>query len=218
MNEKLSEAARLYDRLLTSQISTSRYSTPQRPEIYSQNFASAYHAPSILYQPSGPPLHTNPVSHQAYASQPEPQVHYYEHPTQAQSAAPMQQPEASQAMTQAPAPPLASQAYQQHEAHNPTPSSFTPSNLMAIPPLQSLEPQAIHQPPPPASVPPLNSHTNKSYSTVTQDAQSHVISSPSQHYQSINTMPVFPSVPTAPLPNPTYRASEQKEAMLISFD
>ena len=214
MNEKLSEAARLYDRLLTSQISTSRYSAPQRTEAYLQHSASP-----LPYQPSVPPSHTNMIP-QAYVSRPETQVHYEQvaHP---QYAASMQQPEASQeVMTQAPAPPLTSQAYrQQHEVHSPGPSSLiTPSNPVAIPPVQSSESQAVHQPLVPTSISPLNSHPDRSYAAVTQAAPTPLVSPPSQHYQSINSIPVFPSVPTAPLPNPTYRAPEPKEAMLISFD
>ncbi|KAF8330445.1 uncharacterized protein EI90DRAFT_3145793 [Cantharellus anzutake] len=217
MNEKLSEAARLYDKLLTSQISTSRHFVPQRTEPYPSHPASVPYAPySASYQPlASPSWKSSPVSHQAHSSEPEAPTFHYNEPQYPQYVPQTQQPELSQQMTQPLAQPTISHA-QQHEQHEPTPS-YNPSAMASLTQPSELQPSRI-PPPPSLSAPISPPHELHIPPPAIPASVPVVLPSQPQPYQSVNSMPIFPSVPTGPLQSQTYRAPEPKEAMLISFD
>ncbi|KAF9507322.1 hypothetical protein BS47DRAFT_1422197, partial [Hydnum rufescens UP504] len=185
MNEKLSQAARLYDHLLTTQVSS--------PTLYNSTPA--------LGRPYQTQSFHNTVSSSTQYSYPQTLLQY---PASWETSTPRQEPHV---------PGLSPQTYSNTNDYISSAEQLQSLTLRETPPVQTYHPisqatagdftSSMSSPhiPLPLSSPPIVS-------------QQQAPVKPAPH-----SFPIFPSVPTAPLPSPAYRAPvEQKEAMLISFD
>lgn len=231
MNQKLSQAARLYDHLLTAHVSspvsvqsppvqqyTSPYYTPPTQQ-YVPPQPQQYVAPATSPPPPQPAQYTaygmstvptyNSSGHELEnapsAPTPMPATQTYEQPASGPSTI---QPQYYQAPAQAAPLPVQSTL---HRAPMPTPTPLEapPAPLPLAQHLSSPPVQAVASP---SAPPPIQSQHQRSDTLTTKQPP---------HSQSL-LLPTFPSVPNDPLPMPLVpqhiEQQPQKEAMLISFD
>ncbi|CAK5264176.1 unnamed protein product [Mycena citricolor] len=211
MHDKLSQAVKLYDKLLTEQVVYQpRWQTYQPPAQTSPGYGTQWH-------PAQSPAPQQP---QQYA----PPQQYYTSPSwQAQAYSPAPAASSSAQYASVPSTPVSVQY--QPQPQSPPPASYQPQYQSPAPPSVQYQPAPVaqspappvsaqYQPsappgaqyaPPPAQSPPVAQpqyQTPNDYSTRLQ---------PQQHQQPMpqqQTMPVFPIVPTsAPQAFPMYGAA-----------
>jgi hepatocyte growth factor-regulated tyrosine kinase substrate len=231
MNDKLSQAVKLYDKLLTAQVSHptwTRSPPPAQASAYQPlNSYYAYQTPTGTYEQWAP-------------SQPQPQaqaphVRQPQQPSYAQSP-----PELSLVSVLPPSTPQ----YNSQIAQSPAPYQSTTLSSIPQSPLPAQDLQARHPAPqpavqnhasttsPPASSSGLTRHNTTSYSRTQPSANTMlsrhntVASAPPPPFQQQPSLPHFPVAPTsAPQSFPLYGPSipqsppqaERKEALLIDL-
>ncbi|KAF8308647.1 FYVE-domain-containing protein, partial [Clavulina sp. PMI_390] len=230
MNQKLSQAARLYDQLLTTQVSNSpaALQSPGAATAYAQPFYTPPPLPQQTY--AAPPVQVPQQQYaqyaQPYAPQQQQQQAYYQQP-QLQSMPP------PPTLVQSP-PPMSANTWQatpqspQQQLSSPTPAPIiappAPPTLVASPPPPSQSPyqystspvQAPAAPAAPALVqspPPMTAQPQEQQPQLYQPQQHQQLVQQTQGY----ALPMFPAVPNEPLPVPVQPQAEPREAMLISF-
>ena len=208
MNQKLSQAARLYDQLLTAHVSPVSVQSPPVQQYYTAP-AQQYVPPQPqqyaqynTYGPSAVPTYnssTHVLESAPSAPTPTPATQSYERPMSGPST--YSHPITIQPQYYPP-PVLA-------ESHPTSPPTAVPLEVPAMQPVPPPPPVQTVASPPPA--PPILQSPQRSGTVA-------AVQPPQQPL----SLPSFPSVPNEPLPMPLVpqhiEQQPQKEAMLISFD
>jgi hepatocyte growth factor-regulated tyrosine kinase substrate len=217
MNSKLSQAVKIYDRLLTEQVSRPSWQSSQ-PVAYAQQASASGYTPS--YAPpapvstwSAPSQEPEPQMISSYASA----VSVPTYPPSQQVASPTSYSPQQSWQPQ----PDAIQHRQQHSA--PTPAPGHPHQVYAP---VSVPPAQIHSPPPPlhvnAAASPGAPIYNPPASVSRQNTYTSYRSPQQQLQQPAPSLPSFPVAPTSPPQvTPMYNSptpqTERKEALLIDL-
>jgi hepatocyte growth factor-regulated tyrosine kinase substrate len=189
MNEKLSQAARLYDHLLTAQVSS--------PTLYNSTPA--------LGRPYQTPSFQHTASSSAQYSYPQTLLQY---PPSRETGTPRQELHV---------PGLSPQTYSNTNDYISSTEQLRSLALRETPPVQTYHPPS--HPPSQVTAGDFTSSMSSPHIPLRLSSPPIVSHQQAPANPAPHSFPIFPSVPTAPLPSPAYRAPvEQKEAMLISFD
>ncbi|KZV61820.1 ubiquitin binding protein [Peniophora sp. CONT] len=215
MNDKLAQAVKLYDALLTEQLSRPRYAYAPQQQQYAQPQQQQYGQPPQAY---GQQTAYGQPQQQAYG-QPAQQAPYAQQQQYAQPAQPQQTgyspsyapPQQQQQQAYAPAPPQQGYAPQRQPTQPYTPlqpqltgiqQQAYPQHVSSPPPIQQQQQQTYAPPPPPTQLPSSPPPAQQSYT----QAQSFAPPPPVMSPPPAQSSPVQSYMPSAP-PSASYAPS-----------